>query len=55
MASASANTDSVSAASLTSVAAWEKPSSPYFLHSSKNPGLIMVNQPLAEENYATWS
>ena len=55
MASASANTDSVSSASQTFVPAWEKPSNPYFLHNSENPGLILVNQPLTEENYATWS
>ena len=55
MASASANTDFVSSASQTSVSTWEKLSSPYFLHSSENPGLILVNQPLPKENYATWS
>ena len=55
MASVSTNTDSVSSTSQTSVPAWEKPSSPYFLHSSENPILILVNQPLTEENYATWS
>ena len=55
MASVSTNTDSVSSTSQTSVPAWEKPSSPYFLHSSENPSLILVNQPLTEENYATWS
>ena len=55
MASASANTDFVSFTSQTSVAAWEKPSNPYFLHSSENLDLILVNQPLTEENYATWS
>ena len=55
MTSASANTDSESSTSQTSVSAWEKPSSPYFLHSSENPGLILVNQPLTKENYATWS
>ncbi|XP_050289694.1 retrovirus-related Pol polyprotein from transposon RE1 [Quercus robur] len=55
MASTAANTDSVSSTSQTSVLVWEKPSSPYFLHSSENPGLILVNWPLTEENYATWS
>ena len=55
MASVVANRDSVSSTSQTSVPTWEKPSSPYFLHSSENPGLILVNQPLTEENYATWS
>ena len=55
MASVAANTDSIASTSQTSVPTWEKPSSPYFLHSSENPGLILVNQPLTEENYATWS
>ena len=55
MASTSANTDFVSSTSQSSVPAWEKPSSPYFLHSSENLGLILVNQPLTEENYASWS
>ncbi|KAK2639868.1 hypothetical protein Ddye_027663 [Dipteronia dyeriana] len=30
-------------------------SSPYFLHHSDNPGLILVPQPLTEDNYASWS
>ncbi|KAK3193185.1 hypothetical protein Dsin_024495 [Dipteronia sinensis] len=30
-------------------------SSPYFLHHSDNPGLVLVSQPLIEENYASWS
>ena len=55
MASIAANIDSVSSTSQTFVPVWEKPSSPYFLHSSENPGLILVNWPLTEENYATWS
>ena len=55
MASVAANTDFVASTSQNSVLAWDKPSSPYFLHSSENLGLILVNQPLTEENYATWS
>ena len=55
MASASANIDSISSTSQTSVPTWEKPFSPYFLRSSENLGLILVNQPLTEENYSTWS
>ena len=35
--------------------AWEKQSNPYFLHGSENPGLILVNQSITEEKYATWS
>lgn len=30
-------------------------SSPYFLHHSDNPGLILVSQPLMGDNYATWN
>ena len=55
MASVAANRDFVASTSQNSVLAWEKPSSPYFLHSSENLGLILVNQPFTEENYATWS
>ena len=29
--------------------------SPYFLHSSDNPGVSIVTQSLTGENYATWS
>ena len=29
--------------------------SPYFLHYSDSPGLILVSQLLTEENYASWS
>ena len=28
---------------------------PYYLHPFDNPGLILVSQPLTEENYASWS
>ncbi|XP_073004955.1 uncharacterized protein [Typha latifolia] len=30
-------------------------SSPYFLHHSDSPGLILVSQPLTGENYTSWS
>lgn len=30
-------------------------SSPYYLHHSDNPGLMLVSQPLTENNYPTWS
>lgn len=33
----------------------EDGSSPYFLHHSDNPGLVLVSQPLIGENYASWS
>ncbi|XP_022870712.1 uncharacterized protein LOC111389956 [Olea europaea var. sylvestris] len=28
---------------------------PYYLHHSDQPGLVLVTQPLIEENYSTWS
>ncbi|KAI9194995.1 hypothetical protein LWI28_010706 [Acer negundo] len=31
------------------------PSSPYFLHHSDNPGVVLVSQLLTGENYASWS
>ena len=31
------------------------PSSPLFLRSGDNPGIILVPQPLTGENYNTWS
>ena len=33
----------------------DKPSSPYFLPSAENPGIILVSQPLTAENYPHWS
>ncbi|KAJ4717700.1 Retrovirus-related Pol polyprotein from transposon TNT 1-94 [Melia azedarach] len=30
-------------------------SSPYFLHYSDNPGLVLVSQPLTGDNYTSWS
>ena len=29
--------------------------SPFFLHSSNHPGLVLVSQPLVGENYGSWS
>lgn len=29
--------------------------SPYYLHRSDNPGLVLVNQQLTGDNYASWS
>lgn len=37
------------------IPAYEKPSSPYYLHSGENPRTILVKEPLTEENYSTWS
>ena len=33
----------------------DDPTSPFFLHSSDHPGLILVSQPLVGENYGSWS
>lgn len=30
-------------------------SSPFFLHNGDNPSVLLVPQPLAGENYNTWS
>ena len=30
-------------------------SSNFFLHHSDSPGLVLVSQPLARDNYASWS
>src|ERR1044072_8702339 len=27
---------------------------PYYLHASDHPGLVLVSQPLADDNYASW-
>ena len=31
------------------------PESPFFLHHSDNPGLILVSRPLTGDNYNSWS
>lgn len=31
------------------------PSSPYYIHHSDHPGLVLVSKPLTGENYGTWS
>ncbi|KAL5790526.1 hypothetical protein ACOSQ2_005414 [Xanthoceras sorbifolium] len=33
----------------------EDTSSPFFLHHSDNPGLVLVSQTLTRDNYASWS
>ncbi|KAL5562639.1 hypothetical protein UlMin_032386 [Ulmus minor] len=33
----------------------DEPSSPYFLHHSDGPGLVLVSQPLTRDNYPSWS
>ncbi|XP_073282613.1 uncharacterized protein [Primulina huaijiensis] len=49
-----ANTNS-SAWNLSSRSAVDDPSSPYFLHHSDNPGLVLVSQPLTGDNFTSWS
>ncbi|XP_073030872.1 uncharacterized protein [Primulina eburnea] len=49
-----ANTNQ-SAWNLPSRSVFDDPSSPYFLHHSDNPGLILVSQPLTGDNFASWS
>lgn len=34
---------------------FEDPNHPLHLHHSDHPGVILVSQPLAEDNYSTWS
>ena len=38
-----------------SKSAIDEPSSPYFLHHSDGPGLILVSQVLTGDNYASWN
>ncbi|KAL5556272.1 hypothetical protein UlMin_038508 [Ulmus minor] len=33
----------------------DEPSSPYFLHHSDGPGIVLVSQHLTGDNYASWS
>ena len=33
----------------------DDPTSPFFLHSSDHPGLVLVSQPLVGDNYSSWS
>ena len=42
-------------ASVPTFQPWENASSPFFLSSGDNPGVSLVVQHLAEENYYTWS
>ena len=42
-------------ASVPTVQPWQNASSPFFLSSGDNPGVSLVVQHLAEENYYTWS
>ncbi|KAH9679435.1 retrotran gag 3 domain-containing protein [Citrus sinensis] len=41
--------------SSSSISSHEDPSNPLFLHHSDHPGVILVSQPLTEDNYNTWS
>ena len=33
---------------------WEHPNHPLYLHHADQPGIILVSQLLAEDNYSTW-
>ena len=33
----------------------DDPASPYFLHHSDSPGVVLVSQSLTGDNYASWS
>lgn len=39
----------------SSISSDEDPSNPLFFHHSNHPGVILVSQPLTEDNYNTWS
>ena len=49
------NSESENSRSLVSKSAIDEPSSPYFLHHSDGPGLVLVSQPLTGDNYASWN
>ncbi|KAI4332154.1 hypothetical protein L6164_017085 [Bauhinia variegata] len=34
---------------------WENFNHPLFLHHSDQPGVVLVSQPLMEDNYTTWA
>ena len=46
---------STASISVNSKSAIDDPSSPFFLHHSDNPGVVLVSQPLSGDNYASWS
>ena len=46
-------TKSTSNATTPTVQPWENTSSPYFLSNGDNPNVLLVFQPLTEENYST--
>ena len=33
----------------------QHPNDPYFLHASNHLGLLLVSQPLSEDNYHSWA
>lgn len=51
----SSSSTSSSSTSINGRSAFDDSSSPFFLHHSNNPGLILVSQPLTGDNYASWS
>ena len=55
MANSSSSSSSGSSYSSGHRSTIDDPMSPFFLHHSDSPGLILVSQPLTGENYASWS
>ena len=55
MASTSVNLDLTGVSTQVSKPHYEKTSSPNYLHNGDNLGSILVNQPLIDDKYATWS
>jgi hypothetical protein len=41
--------------SMSSGARWDHPNHQLYLHHSDQPGVVLVPQPLVEDNYSTWS
>ena len=52
---ASPSSSSINPASSNGKSAIDDPLSPFFLHHSDSPGLILVSQSLTGDNYASWS
>ena len=50
------NTETNSTSSSTrELSPLEDPRSPFFLHNGESPGVILVVQPLTEDNYPNWA
>ena len=55
MASQAPDSVSVSSVSQHGKSAIDDPLSPYFLHHSDSPGLVLVSQQLTGDNYSSWN